>query len=414
MDRTDPNTWTKDFAKNNKNYCFDFLAETNMLVIKYMKSGNYKGAVAGIDRILNGLIVLQNSGVADCKPHLCLFSWCNGDIILHCVNDAPDYKRKEVALANYEDARDFAKSDSTKASLRSIISDIKSGTSVSSLKSRYASNCPQETIETLENLTQELIKSGSGTAPTAPVEYSSYSSAPSYDPPRKKTFREKVKTVKSCIWGIICLWILLAFAVMAFDGIGDAKKFLNSASPTSKPYVTSTTRSTTQNSYTNEYAPESSDITADTQTAYVRPKVGLNLRSAPNTESTKIMLMDCGTPVTIMRTENGWAYVNCGGTYGWCAAEYLNYGSGEQVAGTTAPSTQNATEPVDGSDSRTAFVLPAKGLNLRKSAGETGAKIKVMRQGTQVTVLKVENGWAYVNCDGTYGWCSAEYLNITG
>ena len=415
MDKTDPNTWTKDFARDNKSYCFDFLAETNMLVVKYMKEGNYTGAVAGIDRILNGLIVIQNSGAADCKPHLCMFSWCNADIILHCVNDAPDYKRKEIALANYEDAYDFAKSTSTKDSLRLIISNIKGGVSVSDLKYRYERNCPQETIETLENLTNELIKSGSGTAPAAPVSHSSYepvTSAQSYDPPRKKTFREKVKTVKSCITGIICLWLLLAFAVMGLNKI-DTKKLFNSPAPTTGPSITTTTRSTTQSSQSDEFAPESSDITATTEMAYVRPKVGLNLRSAPDTESAKIMLMDCGTSVTILRLENGWAYVNCNGTYGWCAAEYLNYESGVQVAGTTAPTTQGVTESIDSADSKTACVLPAKGLNLRQTAGETGTKIKVMKQGARVTVLKVENGWAYVNCDGTYGWCSAEYLDIT-
>ncbi len=409
MDRTDPNTWTKDFAKNNKNYCFDFLAETNELVVKYMKSGNYKGAVAGIDRILNGLIVLQNSGVADCKPHLCLFSWCNADIVLYCVNDAPDYKRKEVALANYEDARDFAKSDSTKESLRSIISDIKGGSSVSTLKSRYGRDCPQETIETLESLTDELIKSGSG---SSSVSSSSYSSASSRGQSDKMTFREKVKAVKSCVVGGFCLWLLLGLAVMTFSKVGDVKKFFSNDTPTTKSYSVSTTRSTTQSSYTDPYAPESSDITADTETAYVRPKVGLNLRTAPDTESSKIMLMDCGTPVSIMRIENGWAYVNCGGTYGWCAAEYLNYESGVQVAASTVTTTQSTTEFIDGSDVRTAYVLPAKGLNLRQSPGETGTKIKVMRQGTSVTVYRVENGWAYVSCDGTYGWCSAEYLNI--
>ncbi len=409
MDRTDPNTWTKDFAKNNKSYCFDFLAETNMLVVRYMKERNYKGAVAGIDRILNGLVVLQNSGVADCKPHLCLFSWCNGDIILHCVNDAPDYKRKEVALANYEDARDFAKSDSTKASLRSIISDIKSGASVSTLKSRYAANCPQETIETLESLTDELIKSGSGRSSS-----SASSPASAYTPPRKTTFREKVKAVKSCVVGGFCLWLLLGLAAMSFSKVGDVKKFFSNDTPTTKSYSVSTTRSTTQSSYGNGEVTQPSDMITTAETAYVRPKVGLNLRTAPDTESSKIMLMDCGTPVSIMRIENGWAYVNCGGTYGWCAAEYLNYESGVQVAASTVTTTQSTTEFIDGSDVRTAYVLPARGLNLRRSPGETGTKIKVMRQGTSVTVYRVENGWAYVSCDGTYGWCSAEYLNITG
>lgn len=416
MDRTDPNTWTKDFAKSNRSYCFDFLAETNMLVVKYMKEGNYTGAVAGIDRILNGLIVIQNSGAADCKPHLCMFSWCNADIILHCVNDAPDYKRKEIALANYEDAYDFAKSASTKDSLRLIISNIKGGVSVSDLKYRYARNCPQETIETLENLTNELIKSGSGTAPAAPVSHSSYepaTSAQSYDPPRKKTFREKVKTVKSCLTGIICLWLLLGFAVMGFNKI-DTKNLFNSAQSTTKSYVTSTTRSTTTySSYDNGTATQPSDKITTADTAYVRPEVGLNLRSAPDTASTKLKLMDCGTPVSIVRIENGWAYVNCEGTYGWCAAEYLNYATGVQVAASTVTTTQSSTENYDAGNVRTGYVLPKNGLNLRTAPGETSQKIKVMRQGTTVGVMKVENGWAYVNYGGIYGWCSAEYLNIT-
>ena len=60
----------------------------------------------------------------------------------------------------------------------------------------------------------------------------------------------------------------------------------------------------------------------------------------------------------------------------------------------------------------TGVVIPIEGLNLRKEPDINGEWITTMSQSTAVTVIKTENGWAYVDYNGIYGWCSMEYLEI--
>lgn len=51
------------------------------------------------------------------------------------------------------------------------------------------------------------------------------------------------------------------------------------------------------------------------------------------------------------------------------------------------------------------------GLRMRDAPSlETGNKILTIPNGTDVTVYKVSEGWAYVAYNGTQGWCSMDYL----
>ena len=51
-------------------------------------------------------------------------------------------------------------------------------------------------------------------------------------------------------------------------------------------------------------------------------------------------------------------------------------------------------------------------LNVRTGAGTSYSKILTMEKGETVTVIELENGWAYVDYYGTKGWCSADYLDM--
>ena len=155
MNKQDPNTWTPRYVSWHTRECLRFLQETNMLVVNLLKQGQYEACVAGLDRIINGLIVMQNSRCGDYRAHLCMLSWCEGNIIAMGV-DAPEGKRRETALSMYRDACDFAKSDSTKESLKEIMYELQLRMSLQEFMEEVEPNFPEETLDILEKITGKL------------------------------------------------------------------------------------------------------------------------------------------------------------------------------------------------------------------------------------------------------------------
>lgn len=56
------------------------------------------------------------------------------------------------------------------------------------------------------------------------------------------------------------------------------------------------------------------------------------------------------------------------------------------------------------------YVSASAGLYLREGPNKYSNPIEIMPQYTTVIAEKTHNGWCYVNKNGTYGWCSMEYL----
>lgn len=127
MDIHDPNTWTKFYVKIHTRECLNELWEVCALSAKYVREKNYKFAIAGLDRVLNGLILLNNHTAASYWPHMCMLSWMEG-LVLMSITDAPDEKAlRETVGALLLDARDWARSETTKRSLDNLLSLLKSG-----------------------------------------------------------------------------------------------------------------------------------------------------------------------------------------------------------------------------------------------------------------------------------------------
>ena len=154
MDRHDPNQWTEKFVKSEPSFCMQILREINATVAELVDERNYPPAVAGLDRILNGLITFQNAG-ADMRPHLCFFSWMEAEIIAFGI-DAPEENRRKTAISLYEDARDFAKSQNTKDNISAVIKELKRGVPLNKLRTEYDPDFPDSVVETLGDLQEQL------------------------------------------------------------------------------------------------------------------------------------------------------------------------------------------------------------------------------------------------------------------
>ncbi len=151
MDKYDPNTWTARYVLHNIEECAEFLKETTQQVIQYVRTGNYPAAVSGLDRILNGLIVIYNAKVVDCSSEISYFSCCEGSIIAFGI-DAPEHKRREVAIAMFEDGRDFADDRESREMWDKVAKMLKSGCSFYEVKKLTDPHFPADTIKLLESL----------------------------------------------------------------------------------------------------------------------------------------------------------------------------------------------------------------------------------------------------------------------
>lgn len=184
MDKYDPNTWTESYVSSNRTECLDFLKETDYLVVNYVRQKNYSAAVAGLDRILNGLVVMQNGRCGDFRSHIAMFSQCEAAIAAFGAfgPSATESRRRETALKLFEDARDFAKSERTKEILSGVISALKSGAPLARIQEEYDPDFPQSVIDNLKDLQGRLSMvpapaartSGSGGCYIATAVYGSY------------------------------------------------------------------------------------------------------------------------------------------------------------------------------------------------------------------------------------------------
>ena len=122
----------------------------------------------------------------------------------------------------------------------------------------------------------------------------------------------------------------------------------------------------------------------------------LYLRSGPGTSYSQIMLMEKGITVTILddTTSSSWVKIETpSGKVGWCSKTYLSYSSVSKTATTT------------------------DALNLRSGAGLNYSVLRVLAKGTKLTVLDdtSSSSWVKVKTSaGVSGWCSREYLSISG
>lgn len=152
MDKYDPNQWTQSFVQENADFCFSILEDTNTRTVQFLKQANYSAAVAGIDRMLNGAITINNAGVSNMKPFLAAYSFCQGTIIACGLTGFEESKRKNTAMSAFADARDFAE-DELKQISQQTISLLESGCSLTAFKQQVSPDFPADVIKIMSNPT---------------------------------------------------------------------------------------------------------------------------------------------------------------------------------------------------------------------------------------------------------------------
>ncbi len=134
----------------------------------------------------------------------------------------------------------------------------------------------------------------------------------------------------------------------------------------------------------------------------------LNLRSGSSLSSGILLILSKGGTVKVLDNSNSsWAKVQTqSGVQGWCYKSYL------KISG--SPSQTSSGSSSQTSSGQTATTTDY--LNLRSGAGTGYGVILTLGKGVTASVLDNSNsGWVRVGTqNGTQGWCSRQYLTISG
>ncbi|MBR1821753.1 MAG: SH3 domain-containing protein, partial [Clostridia bacterium] len=113
--------------------------------------------------------------------------------------------------------------------------------------------------------------------------------------------------------------------------------------------------------------------------------------------------LKAGAQVTVKATSSdGWAYIEANGKRGYCKLSSLKEGA---ASATLAPE-PTATVPQGQS-----ATVTSKKLTVYKTASSKGKKLGTLKKGQIVNLLETNNGWAYIELKGNYGYCAAKGLS---
>lgn len=381
MDRLDPNEWTSTFVSSNRSYCMRALQETCGTVIDLVRNGQYEPAVAGLDRLLNGMILMQNYALCNYSSHICFCSWAEAEIVAFGINNAPEDKRREVALKLFEDARDYAQNENTVSTISGVIRDLRSGKPLAAVRQTHDPNFPDSILSILEAVHGKL--------------------APGTAAPSQKNRSSDPQPAKSGVSGksvlITALIIVLVLCLVLFIWSWFTKpKEDTSGSPAPVQTTSSAQTEATE-------APTEVPTEAPAAVAYVvktESGNGLNLREGPGTDTDIITAMEEGSVVTVLEIQDNWAFVSIGDLTGWCSMDYL------------VPEDTISTEPSDESSVTATVTTKGGELRLRTEPNLDCDVIDGIPNGATVTILRQEGEWSYVEYNGTRGWCASQYLTI--
>jgi uncharacterized protein YgiM (DUF1202 family) len=124
--------------------------------------------------------------------------------------------------------------------------------------------------------------------------------------------------------------------------------------------------------------------------------VGVNIRSGASTQSSILGGLYRGQTVTAITSSGGWTKITFAGSTAYVASRYLSKGKDLPVPKKIGAGTVKITTTA---------------LNLRTGPGLSYRVIKVLKEGTKVTLTgKTARGWAQLVNGKSTGWSSMQYL----
>ncbi|MDT3700169.1 MAG: N-acetylmuramoyl-L-alanine amidase [Thermincola sp.] len=128
---------------------------------------------------------------------------------------------------------------------------------------------------------------------------------------------------------------------------------------------------------------------------------GVNVRSGPGTNFTKMGMVNKGESFGLVQQSNGWANLKITpGILGWVKEAYL-------IVNAKSPGSQPAiSEPVK------TIVVKADNVNLRSGPGTGYAAVGKANKGQQFAATKESGGWYNIISQGKSAWITAQFVTV--
>lgn len=180
--------------------------------------------------------------------------------------------------------------------------------------------------------------------------------------------------------------------------------------------------SSTENTTTETNTTISNEVTFEKGKYQILENVKLKI--IPLISSIELGEVAKDTEVEVTEVLNGWAKVKTtDGKEGWVRTEKLvstqidnteNTQENNQTQQTTATETETTNTSENSLQKATkTMYINSQTVNVRQKADKTSQIIKQLSINTQVTVISTDNGWAYVNINGTKGYIAESLLSNT-
>ena len=118
-------------------------------------------------------------------------------------------------------------------------------------------------------------------------------------------------------------------------------------------------------------------------------------------DSTLLGTLKQGQSVNVIKWKNGWAYIEVGGQYGYCA-----------LSGLARADTMPTAAPASAVEGASRGTVKRARLPVYRTASTKGVKLGTLNKGQVVNVISTTGGWAYIELNGQYGFCKASGLTI--
>ena len=131
---------------------------------------------------------------------------------------------------------------------------------------------------------------------------------------------------------------------------------------------------------------------------------GVRCRADAGLDGSIIVVLSEGTDVSLRDASSGdWQGVVCGGTNGFIASEFLDYGGG------------SSSDSSDATGSGVISGTNGDGVRCRASESFNADVLSVLSEGESVDIRGDQDGdWVPVVCAGSNGWIFADYINGSG
>ena len=152
-----------------------------------------------------------------------------------------------------------------------------------------------------------------------------------------------------------------------------------------------------------------SSASSSVQQGKVKVDTKLNVRSGPGTSySIKGYLLN-NASVVINGSQNGWySITSSSGLSGYCSADYITLSGQDSQDGSSSQDQGTAVN-------KTGKVKVSTKLTVRSGPGTSYSAKGYLTNNTSVTISEILNGWYKISTSsGIKGYCSADYITITG